>query len=469
MRFHATLFLIPALACLALLAWVLVDARDGSAQESPAPGLVEGIVTDVDGAPIQGALVSDGVALVVTGADGLFLLSLANEDEGATFLVRASGYADWTRAVAEVSEIPLDIVLEAQDIRALYLNPMVTNTQPQFNRLIGIIDQTSVNAIVIDIKEEWIWYDTQVAFFREAGTVRPLLDLPSLLRQFHEHGIYTIARLVLFQDSMVAEAYPDLAIRDTTTGELWRDMNGVAWVNPMAEALWVPNIDLAVEAAGLGFDEIQYDYIRFPTDGDLSTMDFGTEFSQAGRERAIEGFLTQSRERLLPTGARQSADVFGFTMVVDDDLGIGQNFVQLADLVDYLSPMIYPSHYSDGQFGLPGHPNDFPYEVVSISLQAGAEKLDGNARQMRPWLQDFDRDGMTPYGAEDVLAQIRAAAEVGTSGWMLWDPENRYDTGHLEPEPDAGALSPVAWLALPSRVGSGHRKRSAHLTPAAPT
>jgi hypothetical protein len=356
-----------------------------------------------------------------------------------------------------------------QDIRALYLNPLVTNTQPQVDRLIGIIDQTSVNAVVIDIKEEWIWYDSQVAFFREAGTVQPILDLPSLLQQFQEHGIYTIARLVLFKDSMVAEVYPELAIHDITTGGLWRDMNGVAWVNPMAEALWEPNIDLAVEAASLGFDEIQYDYIRFPTDGDLTTMDFGAEFTQAGREGAIEGFLARSRERLLPTGARQSADVFGFSMVVDDDVGIGQNFAQLAGLVDYLSPMVYPSHYSDGQFGLPGHPNEFPYEVVSISLQAGAAKLDGNARQIRPWLQDFDRDGMTPYDADDVLAQIRAASEVGTSGWMLWDPENRYDPGPLDPDPAANAAARVAWLAPPSLPGGGRHWRHAHLAPANPT
>jgi len=288
--------------------------------------------------------------------------------------------------------------------------------------------------VVIDIKEEWIWYDTEVAFFQNAGTVRPAYDIAELIHTFREHDIYTIARLVVFKDSTVAEVHPNLAVRDVTTGGPWRDLNGVAWVNPMLEELWEPNIDLAVEAATFGFDEIQYDYVRFPTDGDLSTMDFGAAFTQVSRENAIEGFLARSRERLLPTGAKQSADVFGFTMVVSDDLGIGQNFPQLAEHVDYLSPMVYPSHYSDGQFGLPGHPNDFPYEIVEISLRSGVDLLGGDALQIRPWLQDFDLYGMTPYTAQDVRAQIRAANELGTSGWMLWDPENRYRRENLDPD-----------------------------------
>jgi hypothetical protein len=129
-------------------------------------------------------------------------------------------------------------------------------------------------------------------------------------------------------------------------------------------------------------------------------------------------------------------------MLVEDDLGIGQNFVELASLVDYLSPMVYPSHYSLGQFGLPGHPNDHPYEIVDISLRSGVDLL-GDAQQIRPWLQDFDLHGMTPYGSIQVRAQIQAANDHGTSGWMLWDPQNRYrlenlDTEQPASEPNAG-------------------------------
>jgi hypothetical protein len=402
---------------------------------------IEGVVSDASGAPIEGALVFDGSDLAISDANGVFVLERGADSTDGRIQVSASGYREWSgELTATVS--PMSIVLELRPIRALYLNPTVTTSGEQVDRLIEIINTTNANAVVIDIKEEWVWYDSTVSFFRDAGTVRPVFDLPSLLAKFQDNNIYTIARLVVFKDSTVAEVHPDLAITDVTTGGPWRDINGVAWVNPMVQELWEPNVDLAAEAAGHGFDEIQYDYVRFPTDGDLTTMDFGAEYTQEGRENAIQGFLALSRERLLPTGARQSADVFGFTMVVPDDIGIGQNFANLAGYVDYLSPMVYPSHYSDGQFGLPGHPNDFPYEIVDISLRAGIEDRGVNPLQIRPWLQDFDLYGMTPYGSSQVRAQIQAANEHGTSGWMLWDPENRFHLENLDVEEPSSVPNP---------------------------
>ena len=413
-------------------AGMLLNAGPGEAASAQSQ-LVEGVVTDEAGTPIQGARVTDGATLAITDAQGMFRFERDELDPGAELQVSGAGHRDWSVPVEDAEPV-MEVSLERQSIRALYLNPTVTTSAAQIDNLIDVINTTNVNAVVIDVKEEWIWYDTEVAFFQNAGTVRPAYDIAELIHTFREHDIYTIARLVVFKDSTVAEVHPNLAVRDVTTGGPWRDLNGVAWVNPMLEELWEPNIDLAVEAATFGFDEIQYDYVRFPTDGDLSTMDFGAAFTQVSRENAIEGFLARSRERLLPTGAKQSADVFGFTMVVSDDLGIGQNFPQLAEHVDYLSPMVYPSHYSDGQFGLPGHPNDFPYEIVEISLRSGVDLLGGDALQIRPWLQDFDLYGMTPYTAQDVRAQIRAANELGTSGWMLWDPENRYRRENLDPD-----------------------------------
>jgi len=401
---------------------------------------IEGIVS-AGGLPLGAARVSNGEREVVTGPDGAFVIEPVERAADGTLRVNASGYREW-RAPLDGLAGPLDVQLELRPIRALYLNPTVTSTMDQVDALIGVIDSTIANAVVIDIKEEVVWYDTGVQFFRDAGTVQPGYDITELLQRFKASNIYTIARLVLFKDSVVAEVRPDLAIHDVTTGGPWRDMNGVAWVNPMREELWEPNIELAIEAAGHGFDEIQYDYVRFPTDGDLSTMDFGVPYTQEARQAAIEGFLARSRERLLPTGARQSADVFGFAMVVDDDVGIGQHFASLAAHVDYLSPMVYPSHYSENQFGLPGHPNDYPYEIVDISLDGGVARLEGDALRIRPWLQDFDLQGMTPYGADQVRAQIQAADEHGTSGWMLWDPENRWRTGHLDPEPPGEVPNP---------------------------
>jgi hypothetical protein len=417
----------------------------------PARSAIEGVVMSDAGKPIQGARITDGVQLQVTGKDGMFSLDTTTIDPTATIRISAAGYADGSFPVTGQDD-PIEVTLDLRPIKAIYMNPNITETKADVDRLIEMIDTTDANAIVIDIKEELVFYDTQVEFFRDAGTVTPILELPALLDELHDHDIYVIARLVVFKDSLVAEKHPDLAVLNNQTGDLWRDMNGVAWVNPMVHDLWEVNTDLALEAATLGFDEIQYDYIRFPTDGDLSTTDFGLPNTQQSRERATTKFLEMSREKLLPTGAKVSADVFGYTLLVDDDLGIGQNFIKMANYVDYLSPMVYPSHFPNGSIAVDGHPNDFPYETIDISMRAGKRKLDGSALQIRPWLQDFDYFDLMPYGDAEVRAQIEAADKVGTSGWMLWDPNNQFHPGafpetgrdsYFPPEPGA-TTTPVA-------------------------
>jgi hypothetical protein len=441
LRRPVTVIIALSAMLLVVLALLASTGASGAQSATPRPTALEGVVLDANGAPIKGARISDGKAIAITGSDGIFSFEAGAIGSATSLQVSAAGYRDHQVSPADFDP-RLTVTLELRPIYALYLNPVVTTSLDEVDALIEVINTTNANAVVIDIKEEWVWYDTDVQFYHDVGTVRPAYDLAQILDRFHQSNIYTIARLVVFKDSTVAEAKPEFAIRDTRTGGPWRDFNGVAWVNPMQRELWTPNLDLAVEAASAGFDEIQYDYIRFPTDGDLTTMDFGQPYTQQARQSAIEGFLSESRRRLLPTGTRQSADVFGFTMLVDDDLGIGQHFATLAGLLDYLSPMVYPSHYSEGQFGLPGHPNDFPYEVVDISLQGGVERLGGQSLQIRPWLQDFDLYGMNRYGSAEVRAQIQAANEHGTSGWMLWDPENRFRAENLEPATESDVPNP---------------------------
>lgn len=324
---------------------------------------------------------------------------------------------------------------EPSPVRAIYLNPRITDSWDGFMGLVDLIDRTELNAIVIDIKEDQVFYPTDVALFRACGTVAPLYDVSAVLGVLAEHEIYAIARLVVFKDPLVAEARPHLAVHDTETGGLWRDMNGISWVNPLDEELWEANAALAVEAAGLGFDEIQYDYIRFPTDGDLSRMDFGQELTEEARTNAIASFAAMSAERLSGTDTRLAADIFGYTLLVPGDLGIGQNASRLASFFDVLCPMVYPSHFPEGSLLVPGHPNDYPYETIRISMEAGAAKVDGQSRRLRPWLQDFSLPGMTPYGAAEVRAQINAAEATNTGGWLLWNPDNNYAEEALNPAP----------------------------------
>jgi len=392
--------------------------------QSAGVGEIAGTITDASGAPIQGARIVSGDTWEITGADGVYALDRTEVDASKPLTIFASGYADQEVAIPAEGQA-LDVSLETLMVKGLYLNPNITTTEADYDRLIDLVDTTELNAIVIDVKEDIVYYDTQVPLFQDSGSVNAILDLPALLAEFKAHDIYVIARLVVFKDGLVAEANPDMAVLHETTGEVWRDMNGAAWVNPTNKDLWKANADMAVELANMGFDEIQYDYVRFPTDGDLSTMDFGVEYNQANREAAINDFLELSHDMLIPTGAKLSADIFGYTMLVADDLGIGQNIATLTEHVDFISPMVYPSHYDDGVLGL-NPPNDYPYELIDQSMQIALPKIDDQALKIRPWLQDFDFWGMTPYDASMVRAQIDAVEDNGGSGWLLWDPENQF-------------------------------------------
>jgi hypothetical protein len=187
-----------------------------------------------------------------------------------------------------------------------------------------------------------------------------------------------------------------------------------------------------VELVERGFDEIQFDYVRFPTDGDLSAMDFGREVTESVQVETIAGFLGEARANLAAGGAKVGADVFGFTLILDD-IGIGQNVGRIAEVVDYVCPMVYPSHFPYGSIVVDGHPNDFPYETIQISLGAGEEKVAGLRGKLRPWLQDFSLPGMSDYGAAEVRAQIDAAEANGAAGWMIWNAASVYDEDAFAP------------------------------------
>jgi hypothetical protein len=309
-------------------------------------------------------------------------------------------------------------------VKAIYMNPLITTTADGFFALVDVIDRTELNALVIDVKEEGVYVDTQVALYRDSNAVNPALDVAGALRTLDKHAIRPIARLVVFKDNAVAAARPDLAVIDTTTGKPWVDAGGNSWLNPFKTEVWDAAAALGEELARQGFAEIQFDYVRFPSDGDLSVLDFGQPVDAAKQMDAITGFLSAAHTRLAAAGAQTAADVFGFTLLVDD-IGIGQNVRNLRDAVDWVCPMVYPSHFPDGSIDVPGHPNDYPAQTIAISLQAGTNRIP--ADRLRPWLQDFTLPGMSPYGAPQVRAQIDAAEAAGTDGWMIWNASNEYD------------------------------------------
>jgi hypothetical protein len=276
---------------------------------------------------------------------------------------------------------------------------------------------------VIDDKQDTIYYDMQVRLFQDAGTVRPDFDIGDVLGRLEENDNSAVTRTVICEDPVVAEARPDLAVLDEC-GSLWRNDNdmGGAWVNAFHRELRHASFELALEALDHGLDDNRYEYVRFPDDGDLRTAEFGREYSAEAREAAISSLMQRSYEAVHAAGGRLAADLFGFDTLADDEQYIVQRFSALEPYLDYVCTMIYPSHFKEGNIASAhGHPNDYPYETISESVERAEQLVPGSKAKFRPWLQDFSYEGMRHYTADDVRAQIDAAEDFGASGWMLWD------------------------------------------------
>jgi hypothetical protein len=411
------------------------EAVDGrlSLDLSLARSTAEGTILDGQGEPVQGAVVRSSHAMAVTSGDGTFVIE--GVAEGTELTITASGYE---RSTAVVSEGRIEnVALTPQAIKAVYASQSLLSTPGGLESLVEIANTTEINAIVIDVKQDTIYFDSQVQFFLDAGTVRPIFDLDDALALLDEHDIYAIARLVVFQDPLVANARPDLAVHDVNGG-LWVNVDGVAWVSAFHEELWDANIELAVEVIHRGFDEVQYDYVRFPSDGDLSTADFGRDYTAEARQAAITEFMKRSHEAINAAGGYLAADLFGFITLVDDEQYIGQRFSLLEPHLDFVCMMIYPSHFETGNIAsAPGHPNDYPYETILESLERAEALVPGSSAKFRPWLQDFSYgfNGLRDYTRADVRAQIDAAEDFGTSGWMLWGDPFNVTVEALEPDP----------------------------------
>ena len=399
-----------------------------------APTFVTGSVLDVTGQPVPDARISatNGTAQTVTGTDGSFRLVGGTDVQEVA--VAAAGFTTQTLPVDSSRQVSAQ--LQTEMVKSLYANLGVLGEPDRWNALLDMADRTEINAIVVDVKQDNIYYDTQVPFFQSIpGMVTPVLDMQSILNDMHERNLYAIARMVVFKDPLVAEARPDLSVKTEGTNEPWLDMNGTPWVNAFYPELWEANADLAEELIKMGFDEVQYDYIRFPSDGDLKTSDFGNEYTEALRREAITSAVALGAQRVHEAGGVFSIDLFPIIALMGDDQGIGQTLQDLTPLVDYVSLMIYPSHYERGNIPVDGHPNDFPAETVTYTLQRSQEVVPGTIKKMRPWLQDFDYplEGYTPYGPDRVRAQIDAAEAMGVSGWILWNAAGQFQEEALKP------------------------------------
>ena len=308
-----------------------------------------------------------------------------------------------------------------EEIRGVHITGPLMSLPGKFKEYLAL-GKYGLNTVEVDLKDE----SGNVSFSagaptiaRSDGAAKSYFEPGKAAKQAHAAGMYLIGRVVTFEDPITAEAHPELAIH-RSDGSLWHTSGGLAWLNPYNRTAWKYDVDVAVRAAKAGFDEIQFDYVRFPSDGDLSIVRYPGAHPQP-MNQTIPAFLRYARSRLHPLGVRISADVFGLS--ASHDLGIGQQPAKIGGIVDAIYPMTYPSHYNGGEYNLP-NPNAAPGATVMFSLQDFRDQLPAGGAVLVPWLQDFSL--YRTYTLGDVAAQVQAARAMHTGGFMLWNAAGVY-------------------------------------------
>ncbi|MBA2634532.1 MAG: carboxypeptidase regulatory-like domain-containing protein [Chloroflexi bacterium] len=384
--------------------------------------VVDGTVTDPAGEPIAGVRVFIDGAEPLAETDEAGAYRLTGVPEEGTLIFKMPGYRLGEIQIDGAATV--DLAMEPFEARALYAPSAVFEAPGRLDEMLALLDRTEANALVIDVKETdgRLYYSTNLETAAEVGAIRetPVFDLEELLPMLKERGIYTIARMVVMKDNTSAVARPEMAVRNSETGEPWRDNIGGAWLDPSAPDVAEYIASIAGDLAAKGFDEVQLDYIRFYSDGPYAVADTNLPNTQSFRLPAIGRVLRVVSEELDATRTFLGADVFPISFIVPDDQGIGQRPEVIMPFVDYFCPMVYPSHYGPGIFGF-SVPNEFPYEVIDQTLEIMNEQREGLPVVIRPWIQDFGYGPFPPYTAAQVQAEFAAAADNDAGGWMIWN------------------------------------------------
>ncbi len=367
----------------------------------------------------------------------------------AGFLLKSS-----TSTVEKVSHLPTP-----EPLRAVYMTSCVAGTPYLRDRLLKLVKETELNAVVVDLKD----YTGTLSFKPEDETLVPYAtsgcpigNLKDLVENLHRDHIYIIGRITVFQDPAFTKRHPDTAVKKASNPDiLWADKKGINYIDPGSKKAWDHIARIAEDAYQQGVDELNFDYIRFPSDGNMRDISFPLSGTRSKPE-VLESFFAYLNQRLKPSGMMISADVFGMTTSSYVDVGIGQIWERTLPHFDYVAPMIYPSHYYNGFSGF-ANPNDHPYEVIHTALAEAVKRtvatsttvqtLGGsyissttpalytkptfNKGKIRPWLQDFDYP--VPYTPAMVRAQMKATYDLGLTSWMMWDPTNTYTREVYEP------------------------------------
>ena len=312
------------------------------------------------------------------------------------------------------------------EIRGVHVTMALASVPGKIDEYLSLTKH-GLNTLELDVKDEngeVGFRKPKVALAREVDAAKDYYDPVEVAQKAHAAGVYLIGRIVCFEDPVLTSNAPRYAIR-TTSGGVWTTVAGLGWANPYDKRVWDYNVQLGIAAAKAGFDEIQFDYVRFPTDGDLSAAVFPRKTKES-KTAVITSFAKYAGERLKPLGVRVSADVFGLSAT--RNMGIGQRPKQLGQYLDTIYPMVYPSHFGPGEYNLPD-PNAQPGRTVGLALRDFDRQLTGLDTRIVPWLQDFSL-GRT-YTLADVQDQIEAARDAGAEGYLLWNAAGLYTRGAL--------------------------------------
>ncbi len=372
--------------------------------------------------PLQGALVTLADQVERTDKDGSFRI----EGTGETLRFRAPGYARLDVATSGLNEAETVVALQPFRVKGLYLSVYGIGSHTLREAALESIRENQLNAMVIDVKGDrgLIPFKIGIPLADEIGAQKVITvkDMKALVDSLHEKGIYLIARIVVFKDDPLAAARPELAVK--MRGGVFHDREKLRWVDPFRREVWDYNIAIAKAAAEVGFDEIQFDYVRFP---DTNGVSFSQPSTLESRTNAVIGFLQAARNALVPYNVMVAADVFGYVPWNADDTHIGQRIAPIVEVVDVVSLMLYPSGF---HLGIPNYRNpvDHPHEIVLLTLKNAQKRTQASSLRFRPWLQAF-RDyafSRKVFGKDEMQVQMKAADEFGTSGWMFWNASNLY-------------------------------------------
>ncbi len=391
-------------------------------------------------------------ALVIAGVTFAWLLPLGKVSYSDPISIVATSTTA-TVTVEVATSTPVFVVTHIatpQTVKAAYYTSWAAGTPSFKKQMFALVDGSELNSLVIDVKD----YSGRISFpmddpeINKIGSVQVRIpEIKEMIGKLHENGIYVIGRVAVFQDPFIVKVHPEWSVLDKRTGKQWKDSGGAYWADPDKKEMWKYVATIAKEAYAVGFDEINFDYVRFPSDGALGNAIFDKPASTT-KAAALKEFFIYLHGEMSPLGIPTSADIFGQVTSDKGDMGIGQHFESVLPYFDFVCPMVYPSHYISGFLNYT-KPAEHPYEIVKYELDtavARAIAASSSPNKIRPWLQAFDLGAI--YTPAMVHTQMQATADAGANGWLLWNAGSVYKREFVMPYAHATTTAKASVKAI---------------------